>query len=141
METELVLFAISILSLPYSEDAQYLSVINHTFRTGEKKETQSVNCFSLLGSVRGERNQVLKEDRVAVWWRKEGEFGAWEIEEETSKPMAIQVLEYVTICEKGHRLALMKARWGPQKVWCLTCSAVGERPNLGGRKMLNSFFF
>lgn len=36
-----------------------------------------------------------------VFWKKEGEFGDWEIEEETSKVMAIWVLEYVAILKRS----------------------------------------
>ena len=49
-------------------------------------KAEIVNCFSHLGSVRGERNQVLKEERGAVWWKKEDKFGAWGVDKETSKP-------------------------------------------------------
>lgn len=86
---------------------------------GRKYKVGIANYVGHLGSVTGERNQVLKE-RAAIWWKANLEPGKLE----TSKPMAIWISEYVTICEKGHRLALMKTRWRSQKgIWGLRWTA------------------
>lgn len=49
----------------------------------KKHKAEIVNCVSSLGSLRGKRNWVLKEEKGVVLQGKEGQFEVWEIEEKT----------------------------------------------------------